>query len=211
MADDETTTTEETTESTVGYFTGILDVYYALMDDEDTAVSAATYENPAILGKSIEVTLTPRYREGSLYASNARVRNVRQLDGYDVSINVDQVVASVRRALLGRSVDSKGVEILTGLTTPPYLALGFAVTKDNGGKELWWLYKGKFSEIEKSAQTETDAIEYQTPTLEASFDRRIYDNKVAAVLDTDAEDADATTISGWFSSVYEETAATTTP
>lgn len=187
----------------VGYYDGVLDVYYAVFATDDTASAAPTYGTPAVLGKSIEVTITPRYRTGSMYASNARVRNENRIDGYDVTLNVDQVLAAVRRALLGRTADAKGVEMVKGSNTAPYVAIGFAITKDTGSKELWWLYKGKFQELDKSAKTSGENIEYTTPTLTGSFDRRVFDDKLAAVLDTDAADADATTISGWFTAVYE--------
>ena len=195
---------DENTNTTVGYYDGILDIYYAVMTG-DTAAAAPTYGTPAVLGKTIEVTITPQYREGSMFASNARVRNERRISGYEVSLNLDQVEAEARRAVTGRRADSKGVEIVESAQVAPYVAIGFAVTKDNGGKELWWLYKGKFAEFEKSATTQNDAIEYQTPTLTATFDARIFDGKVGVVLDSDAEDADATTVAGWFSAVYEET------
>ena len=196
---------------TIGYYQGVLDVYYALMSTEDTASSAASYGTPAVLGKSIEVTITPRYLEGSMYASNSRVRNENRLDGYDVTLNLDQIAAAARRAVLGHSADAKGVEVLGQDTAAPYVAIGFARTKDNDTKEYWWIYKGKFREMEGNAQTMEDGIEYQTPTLEGSFDRRMNDGRVAAVLDTEASDADATTASTWFSAVYEYTAPTTTP
>lgn len=197
---------EQTTTQPVGYYTGILDVYYAVMTaDSDTSAAAPTYGTPAIAGKSIEVTLTPQYREGSLYASNKRVRHERRISGYEVSWNADQVLAAVRRALTGRTADAKGVEAIKDSQSAPYVAIGFAITKDSGAKELWWLYKGKFAEVEKTHQTEGDSIEYATPTLTGVFDARIYDGKVASVLDTDATDADATVVGGWFSAVYETT------
>ena len=210
MPDNETTTTT-TTSTPIGYFDGVLDVYYAIFATDDTAAAAPTYGTPAVLGKSIEVTITPQYREGSMYASNARVRNERRISGYEVSLNLDQVIAAARRAVTGRRVDAKGAELIESSQVAPYCAIGFAITKDNGCKELWWLYKGKFAEFEKAANTQSDAIEYQTPTLTANFDARIFDGKVGIVLDTEADDADATVASGWFSAVYEETAATTSP
>lgn len=189
-----------------GYYTGVLDMYYAKMTNDESASVAATYGTPAVLAKSINVTITPRYREGSRYASNARVRNVHRLDGYDVSFAADQVLPAVRRDVLGRTADSKGVEILDGDSDAPYLAIGFAITMDNGEKELWWLYKGKFNEVEVNADTEGEGIEYKDVNLSGSFDRRIKDNRIGAVLSTDAEDADATTVSGWFTAVYEKAA-----
>lgn len=202
MSETGTTTTTPATND-VGYYEGVLDLYYALFSTDDSASAAPTYGTPAVLAKTINVTMTPRYREGSRYASNSRVRNMRRLDGYDVSIAADQVVPAVRRALLGRVADENGVELLDGAADAPYVALGFALTLDNGEKEYWWLYKGKFSEIEVNADTGTDAIEYKDVSLSGSFDRRIFDDRVGAVLSSDAEDADATTVAGWFNEVYE--------
>lgn len=189
--------------ATIGYYTGILDVYYATLSTEDSAAAAPTYGTPAVLGKSIEVTLTPRFKEGSLYASNKRVRHVNRITGYDVSINVDQLTSAVKEALLGRTqIGSTGVYALTDDADAPEVAIGFAITKDNGSKECWWLLKGKFSEGEVTASTEEDGIEYQTPTIEGAFDARIYDGRIAYVADGD-DAAAATAIASWFTAVPE--------
>ena len=63
-----------------GYFYGILDIYYAPMTTEETSTTAPTYDTPKVLAKSIEVTVTPAYREGKMHASNATVRNVKRVD-----------------------------------------------------------------------------------------------------------------------------------
>lgn len=198
---------ETNTTTKVGYYEGVLDLYFAIMKGEDTAAAAPTYDTPKVLAKSIEVTITPRYREGSLYASNAAVRREKRIDGYDVSMNVDQVVAAIRQEITGRQIDAKGVQIIKGTQEAPYLALGFAQTKDNNGKELWWLYKGKFAEGEKAAKTRGENIEYQTPTLTAQFDRRIFDDALAAIADSDTPGLEDV-IKNWFTAVYEAAAAT---
>lgn len=194
-----------------GYFTGILDLYYALMTTEDTSTAAPVYEEPKVLAKSIEVTITPTYREGKLHASNATVRNQKRIDTYTVSLHVDKVPYDVTSEILGRSVDGNGVQIIKGGNTPPNLALGFACTLDDGSKELWWLYKGTFSEISKSASTEADAIEYQTPTIEGTFVRRMNDDALAATVETSAEGIGADVETSWFTTVYEEEPVTEGP
>ena len=188
----------------IGYYEGVLDLYYALMTTEDTPSAAAAYGNPEVLAKNIETTVTPRYREGVLHASNVAVRRKKQIAGYDLSINVDQVAAAVRVALLGRKVDAKGVEVIRDDQNAPYVAVGFALTKDNGEKELWWIYKGKFAESEKKGKTKTDSIEYQTPTLTAAFDAR-YDGAIAGIVDSDGPGVDASVVANWFKSVYVPT------
>ena len=114
-----------------GYYYGILDVYYAIMKTEDTATAAPTYEDPAVLAKSIEVTITPAYREGKLYASNATVRDKKKIDSYGVKLNVDKIPAAVLNAILGRIKDKNGVQIIKGGNEPAKLAIAFALTLVN--------------------------------------------------------------------------------
>ncbi len=186
-----------------GYFYGVLDLFFAKMTKEDTSTTLPTYGTPKVLAKSIEVTLTPSYREGKLQASNATVRNTKRVDTYTASLHVDKIPLDVLNELLGRSVDKNGVQIIKGSDIPPYIALGFACTLDDGSKELWWLYKGTFSEPTKSAKTDGDAIEYQTPTIEAVFVRRMNDNALAAVVETGGDGVAASVEEDWFEAVYE--------
>lgn len=187
-----------------GYYYGILDVYYAIMKTEDTATAAPTYEVPAVLAKSIEVTITPAYREGKLYASNATVRDKKKIDSYGVKLNVDKIPAAVLNAILGRIKDKNGVQIIKGGNEPAKLAIAFALTLDNGAKELWWLYKGQFAEPSVTGKTDADKIDYQTPTIEGTFIRRVYDDALAAVVETGVTGVGATVETGWFTEVYEE-------
>lgn len=195
------------TPQTVGYYEGVLDLYFALMTTEDAADKPAAYGTPEVLAKNIETTITPRFREGVLHASNVAVRREKRPCGYDLTVNVDQVLAAVRQKLLGRHVDQNGVEILKDTQQAPYVAVGFAQTKDNGEKELWWLYKGKFAETEKKGKTRGDNIEYQTPTLTAMFDAR-YDGNICAIVDSDGPGVTADTVNNWFTAVYEQTEPT---
>ena len=187
-----------------GYYYGMLDVYYAIMKTEDTATAAPTYEVPAVLAKSIEVTITPAYREGKLYASNATVRDKKKIDSYGVKLNVDKIPAAVLNAILGRIKDKNGVQIIKGGNEPAKLAIAFALTLDNGAKELWWLYKGQFAEPSVTGKTDADKIDYQTPTIEGTFIRRVYDDALAAVVETGVTGVGATVETEWFTEVYEE-------
>lgn len=193
-----------------GYFYGILDLYYAKMTKEETSTAAPTYGDPEVLAKSIEVTITPGYREGKLHASNATVRNTKRIDTYTASLHVDKIPAAVLNDLLGRTVDGNGVQIIKGGNEPPKVAIGFACTLDNDTKELWWLYKGAFSEPTKTAKTDADAIEYQTPTIEGVFVRRMNDDSLAAVVDTATENLGADVEKNWFTKVYETSSPSAT-
>ena len=189
-----------------GYFYGVLDLYYAVMNNEETNTTPPTYDEPKVLAKSIEVTITPGYREGKLNASNATVRSTKRIDTYTASLHVDKIPSNVIDVLLGRKVDSNGVQIISGGNKPPKVALGFSCTLDDDSQELWWLYKGTFSELTKSAKTDGENIEYQTPTIEGVFVRRMYDNHLAATVETSDERIKTDVAKNWFKSVYESPA-----
>lgn len=194
-------------EKTIGIFTGVLDVYVARYATEDTTAAAPTYDPPKVLGASIEVTITPQYAEATLEASNRVVRRSKRIKAYSIKANVDTVSPEMKDYVLGRKKDKNGVTILDGSTDAPSVAIGLCRTKDTGAKELCWLYKGQFSENETSGKTDkVGSTEYQTPTLEAVCDRRIYDNALGMVVDSDDETIPKSVITDWFKTVYEAAA-----
>ncbi len=191
----------------IGIFTGTLDVIVAKMKTPDTGAAAPTYDTPRVLGRGIEVSISPQYAEGELNASNVVVRRAKKIQKYNLKVNVDAISPEGLNYVLGRKKDANGVEILGGDdTAAPYVAVGLCRTKDNGAKELWWLYKGQFAEPEVSGKTEVSgSIEYQTRTLDAVCDRRIYDRRLGMVVDSDDSTVPAKVISDWFKAVYEAT------
>ena len=185
-----------------GVFTGVLDVYYAEMTTAETASSAPVYGNPAILGKAIEVTITPTTNEGQLSASNKRVKWTKKITGYEISMNTDNVDPAVLAKVLGRTSTTAKVQYVNSSQVIPYIALGFAATYDDGTKELWWVYKCQCSEITRDMKTEEgDNVEYNTPTLEAVAMPLLNNGNLAAVCDTNVVTT-ASIASGWFSAVF---------
>lgn len=187
-----------------GYYTGVLDIYYALITTPETATVKPVYGTPKVMGKTIEVTITPSYKEGSVYASNVATRNEKRVDSYTVSVNVDKLPYAVRQELLGRKRDKNGVQIIKGGQKAPDVAIGFAMTLDDGSKELWWMYKGTFAEPTNTARTDSNNVTYQHPTVEGKFIRRECDDALASVVDTaDSSVADSVK-TDWLQKVYEE-------
>lgn len=186
-----------------GYFYGILDIYFALMTGEDSPKARPTYGEYEVMGKTIEATITPNYKEGKVYASNVATRNERRVDSYTVSLNLDKIPYAVREKVLGRFKDANGVQIIKGGQVAPHVAIAFALTLDDGSLELWTLYKGKFSEPAQTGHTDSDNMTYQHPTIEATFVRREYDNALAAIAATADSSVSESVRTGWFEQVYE--------
>lgn len=194
---------EATNNQVVGYYDGVLDVYVAVCTTEGTAAAAPVYDNPELMGASMEVTITPVYKEGKVYASNAMQRHRKKIEAYDVKLKLDQIRATVRDKILGRKKDKNGVSIISDSNEAPEVAIGFAMTLDDGSKELWWLYRGKFAENEATVKTQEDKIEYQHPTVATRFERRLHDGNVAATVSTNDLGANSAVETNWFTKVYE--------
>ena len=195
------------TNYTEGYFYGILDIYFALMATEDSSASKPTYGAYQVMGKTIDAQIVPNYKEGKVYASNVATRSEKRVDTYTVTLNLDKIPYAVREVLLGRHKDSNGVQIIKGGQHAPNVAIAFALTLDDGSKELWTMYKGKFAEPTQNGHTDSDTMTYQHPTIEGTFVRREYDDALAAVVATaDASVADSVK-TDWFQQVYESPAA----
>lgn len=191
---------------TEGYFTGILDIYFALFATDDSTAARPTYGEYQVMGKTIDARIAPKYKEGKVYASNVSTRNEKRLDSYTVTLNLDKIPYAVRHVLLGRTVDSNGVQIIKGGNAAPNVAIAFALTLDDGSQELWTLYKGKFAEFEQTGHTDGDTTTYQHPTIEATFVRREYDDALAAIVATADTSIPATVKADWFQQVYEAAA-----
>ena len=187
-----------------GYFYGILDIYVALMSTQDSPSTKPTYGNYQVMGKTIEAQITPNYKEGKVYASNVATRNEKRVDSYTVILNLDKIPYAMREKILGRYKDLNGVQIVKGSQKAPFVAIAFALTLDDGSLELWTLYKGKFSEPTQVGHTDSDNMTYQHPTIEGTFVRREYDDKLAAIAATADADVMETVEAGWFEQVYEE-------
>ena len=189
-----------------GYFYGVLDVYFAVMATEDSAAAAPTYGAYQVLGKTIEVQITPNYKEGKVFASNIATRNEKRVESYTVSCNMDKIPYDKLKTVLGRYQDGNGVQIIKGNQGAPFVAIAFALTLDDGSKELWTLYKGKFSEPSQTGHTDSDSMTYQHPTIEATFLRREYDDALAAIAATADESVLPAVATNWFNQVYEASA-----
>ena len=155
----------------LGIYNGLANIWIAMMTTEDTKDTPPEYETPELLGEGIEVTLTPLYRTGTLYAGNRKARDMADPDGYTLSVQTAAVPPRVRRKILGRQVDINGVEF-DALGKAPLLALLYETTRDDGSSLFRWLYKGRAAERTATDRTQGENYDWSTPTIDFAFWRR---------------------------------------
>lgn len=163
--------------------------------------SDPAWSSGVIIGKLINVSITPNMNTGELYGDDALAESVVEFGSVTVSLNTTTLPASARATLFGETYtaattgQNPAPETLVskGSSASAYLGFGFVVGEIIDGVEKYamvWLHKVKFSMPADSYTTKGDSIEFGTPTIEGtgttdSKDEwrtiKWYDSKSAAV------------------------------
>lgn len=183
-------------------------LYYATITE--SATGDETYAAPAVLAKGISGDISVETDIATLYADDGVDELFEEFKKGTLTLNINELGSTVAAALIGVTVDTKGVVVSTAEDGAPYVAIGFRARKGNGKYRYFWLYRVKFGVPAVKLATKGETITFTTPELVGTILRR---NKADSrgkhpwkTEITDGESgADATTISGWFSAVYEPT------
>lgn len=184
---------------------GLDKLYYAEITDGS---GGETYGTPALLAKAISAELSIELAEATLYADDGASEVVKEFKNGTISLNVDDLGASVAAVLTGGTVDDNGVLISTSEDVGKPVAIGFRGKKANGKYKYFWLYRVIFGVPATNLATKGDSVSFSTPTIEGTILRR---NKVddkgnhpwKAEVTDDGTTGMASTINGWYTSVYE--------
>ena len=190
-------------------------VYSKITEAEQTGYE--TYDSTIkTLAKAITANLTVNVVEATLYADDGTAEKVIEFKDGKIPLNVADIGASVAADLLDAKVDSNGVVIATSEDSPKPVAIGFRAKRPNGKYRYFWLYRVKFGIPGTNLTTKGENITFSTPTIEGTIMRRnkpdANNNHPWKAEVTDGETGvDATTITNWFTSVYEPTYPAQTP
>lgn len=193
--------------STIGFDS----LFYAPITENTSGEE--TYGTPVKLAKAISCDLSVELAEAILYADDAAAEVVKSFKEGKLSLGIDDIGIDKAQVLTGASVDSSGVLVSSGEDVGSPVAIGFRAMKANGKYRYFWLYRVQFGVPATNLQTKGDSISFQTPTIEGTVMQR---HKAAngkhpwkAEVTEGDSGVSATTISGWFSSVYEPTTVQT--
>lgn len=188
---------------------GLDKLYYATIT-EAPGTGEETYAAPTLLAKAISAELSIELAEATLYADDGASEVVKEFKNGTISLNVDDLGASVAAALTGGRVDDNGVLVSGSEDVGKPVAIGFRGRKANGKYKYFWLYRVVFGVPAASLATKGDSVSFSTPTIEGTILRR---NKTdaggnhpwKAEVTDDGTGTLASVISGWYTAVYEPT------
>jgi len=188
---------------------GLDRLYYAPIT-EAPLTGEETYGSPVMLAKAISAELSVELSEAVLYADDGAAEIIKEFKGGKLTLGVDDIGRVAAEKLTGATTDDNGVLVSASEDSGTLVAIGFRAQKSNGKYRYFWLYKVKFAVPSDSLATKGDTITFQTPKIEGTVMRR---NRLdgngrhpwkAEVTEGD-QGVVSTTISGWYTQVYEPT------
>jgi len=141
---------------------------------------------------------------------------VKEFKSGALTLGIDDIGALVAQDLTGCKIDSNNVVVSRSEDGGNPVAIGFRAKKANGKYRYFWLYRVIFNIPATSLATKGDSITFSNPTIEGTvFRRNKLDGENKHPWKAEVTEGDpgvlATTISNWFSTVYEPDFTPVTP
>lgn len=132
-----------------------------------------TVGEPVTIGKLIEITVKPNFKEATLYADDDIAEQIREFDSADISLSVDEVAIEAAVDIFGltkSTLTSYTAVYITekGDNDSNYGTYGFiyATIKDSvTAYNVYMLHRVKFEPPEDKVQTKGENITFSTPTI----------------------------------------------
>lgn len=186
---------------------GLDSMYYSKITDA-ASTGYETYGSPQKLAKAISAELGIEPAEATLYADDGAAYVIKEFQSGTLTLGVDDIGTTAAADLTGATVDQNGALVSESEDMATPVAVGFRAKMPNGKYRYFWLYRVVFAATDISLETKGESITFQTPSIVGTIMRR---NKPddsgkhpwkAEVREGDTG-VDTSTISGWFTSVYE--------
>lgn len=193
---------------------GLDSLYYAKITEDQNGIE--TYGTPKVLAKAMTAELSIELIEAILYADDGASEVVKEFKSGALTLGIDDIGSLVAQDLTGCKIDSNNVVVSRSEDGGSPVAVGFRAKKANGKYRYFWLYRVIFSVPATSLATKGDSITFSSPTIEGTVFRR---NKLdgenkhpwkAEVTEGD-NGVSASTVTSWFTSVYEPDFTAVTP
>lgn len=153
-------------ENTEKALVGIDRFHYALLE-EDT-VDTLSYGVMNHLPNTINIGVTMNSSTETLYADNKAAIIYSTMGNVELTAERTTIPEDVLAEWLGSPTD-KGVRYITQEQNSPYVGVAWRQVYSDGSYSYVKLYKGKFTEPDKSAETKGETIDFQTAEIEANF------------------------------------------
>lgn len=177
---------------------GLKNIHVAplLTDTED----ASTYDVVTKLAAAISASIAVTNNSATLYGDDMLIAVEDSTGAITITIGVEDLTDEQYDLLMGTTKNSDGVIEDSTNDIAPYLALGFELPLREGGRRLYWYYKGRFQKPGGEHTTKGETITFGTETIVATFMPR-KDTKWRSRIQVPGGET-STVADSWFDQVY---------
>lgn len=148
--------------------------FFAKCKTNNIADSKNVSETPKVIGKMIECTIKPNFKEATLYADDDIAEQIREFDSADITLGVDEMEPDAYEDMFGHAAKEvegySGAKIVTenGDTPANFGTHGhiYAISKNNITSFVaCMLHRVKFEPPEEKVTTKGESITFNTPSI----------------------------------------------
>ena len=177
---------------------GVKNFAYAICTkDDETGVAYGTPKR--IIGLN-QVNINRTVQRATAYGDDLPLETSSNISEIRIGITSVNLPLEDKAILLGHTIDEKGGMITKTDDVAPYVAIMFESKRSDGAIEYHKWYKGQFAESQETFDTKGQNINYQLPSIEASFVARAHDGRAEYTMVT----TDTSIAASWYASVEEE-------
>lgn len=148
----------------------------------------------------MEVGRNPQISQGRLYGDGKVSHSTSRVNSYQLSINQNKLPTKWRRYMEGKPV-TNGVESGTSKDEPKPFAIGWAVEKTGGQKELTWFLYCKVEPFQETVGQSEDSINYSTDSITITATEHDSVSRFYTFIDTEDEDVTPEMVENFFEKV----------
>lgn len=138
----------------------------------ETPGQMPTYGEGVVVGKMIGADITYTRNSESLYADDAMSESDNSMTGGTISLNLDDVSDEANEVMLGMIHDEETGEYDETGDPSPNGGFGYIRVRSLRNKTdyiAFWIYKTQLGIASESAQTKTQNVSWQTPTVSGNI------------------------------------------
>jgi phi13 family phage major tail protein len=141
---------------------------YAMLTTESATSEQNVYGAIKAVSPMMSVKMNSDINSDTLYGDGVSQAIAETKGATTLEIGVNTVSQEFLADTQGHELKN-GVLIEKDDDVSKYIAIGFAIEKENGKHRAYWLLKGKVEEVDVDASQKEEKISFSTPTLKGSF------------------------------------------
>ena len=178
-----------------------------LAEVTETEEGSIVFGTPEHVPGAMEVGRNPQISSGMLYGDGKVAHSTSRKNSYQITVNQNKLPSRWRRYMEGATVNG-GVESGTSKDEPKPFAIGWAVEKTGGEKELIWFLYCKAEPIQETTRQSEDNINYSTDSITITALEHDSLGRFYTFIDSEDEDITAEMVENFFKQVQTTDAIT---